>query len=98
FSDIFPSTPRAAPLLRRPQTVCGLPQTVLIVTMIMSRRVIPGQGGNDLGRLGRATPCCSSKRPSRSRFGLTENQRYRANGTHDRYSKTVIGRIVTRKT
>jgi len=55
--------------------------------MIMRRPVIPGQGGNNsnLGRLGAVPPCCGSKRPSLSRFGRAQNQRYRANGNHDRY-------------
>ena len=83
--------------LRPPTT--RRPQAVLIVAMIMRRGAIAGQGGNvcDLGRPVRLSALSRSIRPSLSRFGRAKNQRYRANGSHDRYLVTVNNGIGTRK-
>jgi len=53
----------------------------------MRRRTMPGQGGNvcDLGRPAGSRPCHGSKSHHFSRAGSAWNQRYRRNGSHDRY-------------
>jgi len=55
--------------------------------MIMRRGTMPGQGGNvcDLGRPRHLGPCSWSRWPTFSGFGGAQNQRYRRNGSHDRY-------------
>ena len=76
------------------------PQAVLIVTMIMRRRGCPDKAETSATLVGsralRSAPA-GPVRPSLSRFGATQNQRYRANGSHDRYLITVNRGIGTRK-
>src|SRR5205085_3501254 len=52
---------------------------------------------SDLGRLGPRWPCCGSRNHHFRVLGRGKNQRYCANGSHDRYPETVMHRIGTGK-